>query len=463
MSGLAIILVKRGYSISGSDQNINNSLKNLISHGVNIFKTQSAANIEKICSNKNTNPIVIVSTAIPTTNPELRAAKNKKLEILHRSDLLASLINNQKSIVVAGSHGKTTTSTIITTLLALNKQDPTAIIGGIVPFYKSNGHSGLGKLLVAEADESDGTIIKFKGSIGLITNLELDHTNHYKNLSSLIKIMKEFGSNSKKLVVNYDCEILRENFQNCIYWSTKQIQGIDFAAIPTLINGKETIANFYEKGELIDEITIPLPGIHNLSNTVGAIAACRLSDIPFAEIKKIIHKLESPNRRFQYRGIWKERQFVDDYAHHPSEVEATISISRLMISSRKSFLPLTPKRVIAVFQPHRYSRTRDFLIEFSNSLLEADSVILAPIYGAGEDKIDGINSQSLAHQIKIKKPSLSVAVADNVDHLINLIKSISQPSDLILMMGAGNINKLWNKIQIDENIDENSTCIRQAA
>ena len=462
MSALALIFIKRGFSVSGSDQKVSHSLQNLVSKGIRIFKSQIAGNIDTICSFKQMTPIVIVSTAISLTNPELKAAKNAQLEILHRSDLLAYLINNQPSIVIGGSHGKTTTSTMITTLLAHNKQDPTAIIGGIVPYYKSNGHAGKGSLLVAEADESDGTIIKFKADLAVITNLELDHTNHYENLKSLVKTIKKFSKNSKKLLANYDCPTIRENIRPSFWWSIKN-KDVDFSAIPISINGEETIANFYEKGKEVGQIRIPVPGLHNLSNAIGAISACRLAGISFIKLKEIIHKLESPNRRFQFRGNWNDRQIVDDYAHHPTEVSATLSMSRLMITSGKSFLPKPPKRIVAIFQPHRFSRTRDFMNDFAKALQAADSIIIAPIYTAGEEIIDGINNHSLADCIKKQNSSIPIDSANNFDELIELIQKRTKKDDLILNIGAGDINKVWGKLQSKKEEENDFNSLSKAA
>ena len=454
MSALALILAGKGYSVSGSDQKSNEFLDELTSKGIKIFKNQSALNIEKVCASKSLRPLIILSTAIPKSNPELRAAKNAQIEIIHRSDLLALLIKSQNSIVISGTHGKTTTSTFISTLLGLSEEDPTAIIGGLVPFYNSNANAGKGKLLIAEADESDGTIIKFKPHIGLITNLELDHTNHYTNINSLIKTMKKFSSNSEKIVANYDCKIVKDNFKSAIWWSTKTTHGVEFAAIPYSVTGDRTNASYYEKGELIGEISFPIPGLHNLSNLTGALAACRLSGIPFNKLNKYISQLKNPIRRFEFKGIWNDRQIVDDYAHHPSEIKATLSMAHLMINSKTSILPKMPLRVISVFQPHRFSRTRDFLEDFAKSLQESDVVILAPIYDAGESAINGISSKILAKYINQINPLLSIFVANNFIHLIELIKINTQAGDLILNMGAGDINKVSSKLLSSENYQE---------
>ncbi len=443
MSALAMILTKRGYSVSGSDNNKNSSLNKLKENGIRIFSRQSAENIHTLCKTENKVPVVVISTAIPKSNPELQASYEVNLKILHRSDVLAALINNQSSIVVAGSHGKTTTSTVITTLLGLCNEDPTAIIGGYVPIYKSNGHAGQGKYLVAEADESDGTLIKFNADLGIITNLELDHTNHYRNIEELTTIMKQFGNNSKKLIANYDCPKIKEHFHtNIIWWSTKNTVDVDYSAIPIEMNGKETIAKYYEKNKLVCEINLPLPGLHNLSNITGSIASCREAGIPFSSIKEKLQFIKAPNRRFEYQGIWKGRQIVDDYAHHPSEIEATITMARLMINKKQSMLPNQTKRLVVVFQPHRFSRTKDLMIDFAHSLGKADLLIVTPIYSAGEKPIQGVNHISLASSIRNFYPEIQVITSNDLQDLNKILTEQTFENDLILIMGAGDINTL---------------------
>ena len=446
MSALALIMQKRGYSVSGSDQNTNARLEELKQAGITVYSQQEAGNIAKIRNGERIHPIIIVSTAIQSTNSELNAAKQANLEILHRSDLLSLLIKEQPTIAIAGTHGKTTTSTILTTLLAIANEDPTAIIGGLVPYYNSNSHIGTGRLLIAEADESDGSLIKFRPKIGVITNLELDHIDHYLDLNELIYTMKIFEDNCKQLIANYDCKTLRENLKAKRWWSIKTHNNVDFSAIPVKISGLHTIADFYENGNFIEQITIPIPGLHNLSNSIGAIAACRAEGMPFEKIKKGLSLLKAPKRRFEFRGIWKDRLIVDDYAHHPSEIRATVDLAKVIIETKESHFPGKAKRLIVVFQPHRYSRTKEFLKEFCESLKEADYILLAPIYPAGEKPIKGLSSHTLEDYIKNSPPSKPVKTANSLNMLVNLIKEKTKENDLILVLGAGNINIIWDKL-----------------
>ena len=450
MSALALILIDRGYSVSGSDIKTNSSLVKLKEKGAIIFESQSTNNIDLICKG-GISPIIIISSAIESSNPELNAAKEKKLEINHRSELLAALLKINTSIAVAGSHGKTTSSTLITTILAKSNYDPTAIVGGIVPIYNSNGHSGKGDFIIAEADESDGSLTKLKPNLGIITNIELDHTDYYQNIESLISTMKVFCSNCKEVLANSDCKIVNLNIEATYWWSNEQTQNIDFACIPVSINGNETIANYYEKGLYIDKIKLPLPGMHNLSNATCAIASCRINGIPFDEIKISIPHLKAPKRRFELLGIWQRRLFIDDYAHHPSEVEATLKIANLMIKTKSSPFKESPKRIFTIFQPHRYTRTKEFIKEFAIALAKTNIIILAPIYSAGEKPLVGVNNKILAKAIKIHNKNAAVYISESLENIIELIKEKSTEGDLILLMGAGNINLIWGKFDKDSN------------
>ncbi len=446
MSALALILADRGHSVSGSDRKLTPAMQALEGKALVLFDSQTPNNFADLKARKIEAPLVVVSTAIPNTNPELIEAQRLDLTIWHRSDLLAWLIEQQSSIAVAGSHGKTTTSTVLTTLLATVGEDPTAVIGGVVPCYGSNGHTGNGRLLVAEADESDGSLVKFKASLGIITNLELDHTDHYRNLDDLIETMKTFGRGCKRLLINDDDPILREHFQADACWSVQHFETADYAALPVQLDGDRTIANYYEQGKRVGQINLPLPGLHNLSNVVAAIAACRMEGVPSEALLSAVSELRSPGRRFDFRGEWQDRQVVDDYAHHPSEVQATLTMAQLMVQSGRSPLPRTPKRLLAVFQPHRFSRTQEFLNAFAQALTSADALILAPIYGAGEQPIEGINSEFLARSIQRINPNQPVFVASTMEELASLVKQHSQPDDLILAMGAGDVNSLWERL-----------------
>jgi UDP-N-acetylmuramate--alanine ligase len=424
MSALAGILAERGFSVSGSDPRDNAVVQNLRQRGVRVFREQNAATIAAI--------------------------RSGGLEIWHRSDVLAGLINDQAAIAVAGSHGKTTTSTLVASLLHSTGQDPTAVIGGIVPAFGSNGRQGQGRLLVAEADESDGSLVKFKPSLGVITNLELDHTDHYPDLAALITTLQRFAGSCGRLLANRDCPILREHFKADAWWSIRSPDDATFATIALEERGDGTLAEFYEQGVRVGRLNLPLPGRHNLSNATAALAACRLEGVSFVELQQALAGLRSPGRRFDFRGSWRERLIVDDYAHHPSEVAATLAMARLMVSTGCSPLPQKPKRLLAIFQPHRYSRTAEFLEGFATALAAADEVLLAPLYSAGEAPINGISSEALAAAIRRQRPQLPVHVAASLDDLAALVVRQSLVGDLVLAMGAGDVNSLFDRLPVAE-------------
>ena len=445
MSALAGILAARGFSVSGSDPRRAPVVEALKLKGVRVFHEQTAATIQAVQSS-GASPLVVISSAVPETNGELIEARRLGLAVVHRSDVLAALINAQPSIAVAGSHGKTTTSTLIATLLEATDQDPTAVIGGIVPAFASNGRHGEGPLLVAEADESDGSLVKFRAQLGVLTNIELDHTDHYPDLDALIDTLQRFAGGSGRLLANHDCPVLRAHFKADSWWSTEAAEGVNFAAIAQEERGDGTLANYYEDGILLGSLSLPLPGRHNLSNALAAIAACRLEGVPFADLQQAISQLRPPGRRFDCRGIWQERIVVDDYAHHPSEVAATLSMARLMVSSGLSPLPRPPQRLVAVFQPHRYTRTAQFLQGFAAALTQADLVLIAPLYSAGEAPMAGVSSAALAQAVRLLAPHLEVLEAQTLDHLAHQIAASSRPGDLVLAMGAGDVNGLWERL-----------------
>ncbi|MCP9857902.1 MULTISPECIES: UDP-N-acetylmuramate--L-alanine ligase [unclassified Cyanobium] len=453
MSALAGILAERGFLVSGSDPRPSPVLERLRTAGVRVFQEQTAATIAAVMAGLEETQggaesalLVVISSAVPAANEELAEARRRGLAIVHRSDVLAALINDQPSIAVAGSHGKTTTSTLIATLLEAVGEDPTAVIGGIVPAFGSNGRHGQGLLLVAEADESDGSLVKFTPRLGLLTNVELDHTDHYLDLASLVATLQRFASGCTTLLANRDCPVLHEHFEATSWWSTRSGEAVEFAAIPLEERGDGTLATWYEHGVSLGTLEVPLPGRHNLSNTVAAMAACRLEGVPFADLRQAVASLRPPGRRFDCRGLWQDRAIVDDYAHHPSEVAATLAMARLMVESGRSPLPLVPRRLVAVFQPHRYTRTAQFLDDFAAALTHADAVLLAPLYAAGEAPMAGISSPALAEALRALAPDLPVAVAASMEALAELVSSSTGPGDLVLAMGAGDINSLWERL-----------------
>ena len=342
------------------------------------------------------------------------------------------------SLSIAGSHGKTSTSTFLSTLLELCTHNSSSITGGIIPIYKSNAHIENTKFLVTEIDESDGTINNYNSDIGIINNIDFDHCDHFSDMDDLISSFKTFASNSNRLLINYDCKITRNNFISNNRWSNKEINNITYSIIPNTVNKYNTIGKYYENGNFVDLIKIPIPGLHNLSNVTAAIAASRMIGVGFNEIKKNIESLELPKKRFEFRGELDQRIIYDDYAHHPNEIKATIKLAKLFIKDDNNH----KRRLVAIFQPHRFSRVKQFIQEFALELSKADVNYLTNIFGAGEKNTDNVDSTQIADLIyKINK---NVKYIKNNFEIKSKFYILTKKNDFILNMGAGDCHELWS-------------------
>ncbi len=442
MSGVAIGLLKKGYSVSGSDLVKNNETNKLAQLGAVIFNSQIRQNIEFVTSKFNNKLInFVVSSAIKPENEEFSYCRKKNLTIKHRSEILAMLMQTYTTLAVAGSHGKTSTSTFLSTLLELCTHNSSSITGGIIPIYNSNCHLANTKFLVAEVDESDGTINKYKSDIGLINNIDFDHCDHFSDLGEVISSFKDFAANSKKLLLNFDCVTTRSNFYSENNWSNITANKAAYAIIPTEINESHTIGKYYENGNFISSLDIPIPGLHNLSNITAAIAASRMIGVDFLEIKKNIKYLKLPKKRFEFRGQVDERNLYDDYAHHPNEIKATIKLGRLFINHKRNNESHNG-RLIAIFQPHRYSRVKQFAKEFALELSKADIIYITSIYAAGEGNEDNINSTIITDLIY--KQNKNVSYINNYHEITKKFYELTQKGDLILNMGAGDCHNFWS-------------------
>jgi len=441
MSAIAMALLKKGYSVSGSDLVKNNETNKLEKDGALIFDSQIKKNIEYINSKLNNKVInCVISSAIKPNNEELSYCRENNLPIKHRSEILAMLMDSYSSIAIAGSHGKTSTSTFLSTLLELCTHNSSSITGGIIPIYNSNAHIEQTKFLVAEIDESDGTINKYKSDIGIINNIDFDHCDHFSNINEILSSFKDFAFNSKKLLLNYDCEITKTNFNSKINWSIKETKNVTYSIIPTVVNQDQTIGRYYENGNFIDILKIPIPGLHNLSNITASIAASRMVGVKFNDIKKNIKYLKLPKKRFELRGELDERSIYDDYAHHPNEIKATINLARLFINQNNNKKG-EKSRLVVIFQPHRYSRVKQFVNEFAEELSKADVIYITNIYGAGEINKDKINSEIISNIIY--KKNKNVKYLKDFHEIINKFYQLTEKGDFILNMGAGDCHNFW--------------------
>ena len=438
MSGIAKVLIGKQFSVSGSDVLKNDQTKKLYNNGATIFNNQNKKNIDTILKKFPGKKIIaVISSAIKKNNIELSYCIEKKITIRHRSEILSMIMNDYQSIGVAGTHGKTSTSTFLFTLLDLCTNNVSGIIGGILPKYDNNSFIKDTKYFVAELDESDGSISNYKINLGILNNIDYDHCDYYKNIEQMINTFKIFETNSNKLLVNGDCEIIQKYIKSDFKWSTVNVDNINYSLIPISQTATSTIAHYFEQEELISELEIPIPGLHNLSNVAAAIAACRIHNVDFDIIKTKISKIKLPLKRFEFKGNIEGRTIVDDYAHHPKEIKATIKLGRLFLNEHKKY-----KRLIAIFQPHRFSRVNEFFIEFANELALADQIIITNIYGAGEKNINNISSSIISKEI-FKSNKNVKRVKDNNEIRKNF-HYLTKENDLIINMGAGDCHNLWH-------------------
>jgi UDP-N-acetylmuramate--alanine ligase len=431
MSALASILAHRQLPVSGSDLSQSHITQRLQAQGIRLFWQQDATNFQDMM----VLPQVVCSTAIQASNLEYQAAIERGCPILHRSDLLAALIQQYQGIAVAGTHGKTTTSSMIGYLLYHAELDPTIVVGGEVDAWQGNARLGHGPHLVAEADESDGSLVKLATQIGVITNIELDHPDHYTSLDQVVEIFQTFAQQCQTVIGCIDSETLRDRLTPTISYSLNPQTSADYTADQIQYQADGTTARIWERGHVLGQIKIQLLGQHNLSNALAAIAVGRLVGLEFSAIASALATFEGARRRFEIRATHHQITFVDDYAHHPSEIRATLEAARLRANSEQGL-----QRVVAVFQPHRYSRAFTFLAEFAASFADADLVVSTDIYSAGETNSGQVAGQQVAtaiashHSHSFYQPTLQDVEA--------FLQETLQPGDLVLFLGAGNLNHI---------------------
>ncbi|MBC7971742.1 MAG: UDP-N-acetylmuramate--L-alanine ligase [Verrucomicrobia bacterium] len=470
MSALAYVLAKRGLPVSGSDLHLSRLTQRLQEEGAHIFWSQDPSNLEffqastpsrepvastavgltpvkaqanRAATRSRLSPVegalpqVICSTAIHPANTEYVAARNLGCPIFHRSDVLAGLMQEYESIAVAGTHGKTTTSSMMGYMLLQAELDPTIVVGGEVNAWEGNARLGQGAHLVAEADESDGSLVKMAASIGVVTNIELDHPDHYSNLDEVIDIFKTFAGRCQILIGNVDCKTVRDQLQPTISYSLDRSSDADYTVDCVTCRADGTTARVWERGTILGRLNVKLLGKHNLSNALAAVAVGRLLKLEFATIVQSIATFEGARRRFERRGEYNDILFVDDYAHHPSELQATLAAARLQINGASH---ASKCRLVAIFQPHRYSRTRTFLADFATSFSDADVVVISDIYSAGEANPDNISGQQVANLIANHHPQ--VEYQTSLQAVSQRLTELLMPGDIALFLGAGNLNQL---------------------
>lgn len=453
MSALAYVLAKRQLPVSGSDVRPSHITERLQGVGVKIFNQQIARNLEifqpvngsvrtKLAVGQGVKPDypseqlpqVICSTAISHQNEEYQSALEKGCPIFHRSDVLAALIKDYYGIGVAGTHGKTTTSSLIGYVLLEAGLDPTIIVGGEVDAWDGNARLGQGQYLVAETDESDGSLTKHLPKIGIVTNIELDHPDHYQSLEQVVGIFQTFESNCETLIGCADCEVVMSSLKPQITYSLYPQKQADYTVKNISYASGHSSVEVWERGQCLGTMQVSLPGDHNISNALAAVAVGRLLEVKFETIAAAIAGFGGAKRRFELKGVCNGITFIDDYAHHPSELLATLAAARQKVTHGQY------SRIVAIFQPHRYSRTSIFLEEFATSFKDADLVILTDIYGAGETNTMNIQGEDLVKAVL--KHHKNVIYQPSLLELTEFLGKTLQAGDLTLFLGAGNLNQI---------------------
>ncbi len=435
MSGIAEVLHNLGYRVQGSDQADGANVQRLRDKGIQCFVGHSAENLGDA-------EVVVVSTAVKKSNPELKAAREKLLPIVRRAEMLAELMRFRQAIAIGGTHGKTTTTSLIATLLEAGGLDPTVVNGGIINAYGTNARMGAGEWMVVEADESDGTFLKLPADIAVVTNIDPEHLDHYGSFDKVREAFRQFVENvpfygfgvmctdhpevqslvshiEDRRVVTYG-----ENAQADVRFIRRGMDGAT-SLFDVIIHNRKT-----GTGTTIDNLRLPMPGRHNVSNATAAIAVAHELGMTPDDIRKGLSSFGGVKRRFTPTGSWNGVQVFDDYGHHPVEIKAVLRAAR---DSCKG-------RIIAIAQPHRFTRLHDLFDDFAACFNDADTVMIAPVYAAGEDPIEGTNSEALVSLIRAGGHR-DARFIEGPQAIAPIVRDLAKPGDFVVFLGAGNITQ----------------------
>jgi UDP-N-acetylmuramate--alanine ligase len=432
MSGIAEVLLNLGYQVQGSDLKSSDITKRLERLGAKVFIGQKAENLENA-------EVVVISSAIKRGNPELDAARARGLPVVKRAEMLAELMRLKSNVAIAGTHGKTTTTTMVATLLEAGGMDPTVVNGGVIQAWGSNARMGGGEWMVVEADESDGTFNRLPATIAVVTNIDPEHMEHYGTFDNLRAAFHTFVSN----IPFYGVAICNSDHPEV----QSMVGQIDDRRVITYgfnvqadvraenLTYKEGSAYFdvalQAEGQRIDGVVLPMPGDHNVSNALAAIAVARHLGMRKEEIKEALRTFKGVKRRFTLVGKVDGITIIDDYAHHPVEINAVL----VLHAARKA----TEGRVIAVHQPHRYTRLHDLFEDFCSCFNDADVVGISDVYSAGEDPIPGATRDDLIAGLRSHGHRSAEAVEDEAG-LLRFVRTHCQPGDLLVCLGAGTVS-----------------------
>lgn len=448
MSGIAEVLINLGFSVSGSDLKESDITRRLISLGGIISYGHSRENLKDV-------DVVVISSAVKDDNPEVIEAHRRLVPVIPRAEMLAELMRLKKGIAVAGTHGKTTTTSMVATILSSAGVDPTVVIGGKLDSIKSNAKLGQGDYLVAEADESDGSFLYLSPTISVVTNIDPDHLDYYGDMDTMLSAYLDFINKlpfyglAVLYIDNKNVQLLLPKIKKRFITYGMSAQA-DLQATDVEFKGMKTSFSLRFKGEAIGRLSIGMPGIHNINNALAAIAIAMEMDIPFDVIRDAMSNFGGIERRFQVKGETAGIMVVDDYGHHPEEIKATLSAAK----------GGWDRRVVLVFQPHRYTRTRDLFDDFVTAFNDADTLILTDIYPAGEKEIEGITGEKLFEEIE-RHGHRDVSFVPDRNNLPAFLREKARAGDMVITMGAGNI---WEagSLFLDE-LDESQKAVDAAA
>jgi UDP-N-acetylmuramate--alanine ligase len=439
MSGIAEVLHNLGYEVTGSDLRESETTKRLKALGIQVYVGHKPENVDDA-------HVLVISSAVSDDNPEVIEAGRRSIPVIPRAEMLAELARLKYGVLVAGAHGKTTTTSLITTIFAHGGLDPTVVIGGRLKATGSNARLGQGDFLVAEADESDGSFLKLSPTIAVVTNIDREHMDFFRTMDALKEAFLSFINKVPFYGASIVC-IENEHMRELLPYIRRRYitYGLTREAQLRAENiKKEFMSISFEavyKGRNIGVFTVPAPGVHNVLNSLAAIGVALILKIDLPVVQEALKGFGGIQRRLEFKGEGDGIKVFDDYGHHPSEIKATLTAVKegLMVSGRET------GRFIVIFQPHRYTRTRDLIDDFSVSFKDADLLIVLDIYPAGESPIEGVNSANIVERIRKTGHKNVLYMKDREDAAGRAITSAGK-GDIILTLGAGNVWKIGEEI-----------------